>query len=75
MTKAQEMTIVRGIATQCMETPLPEQWTEVVSGQRVCVFAHGVADGRAVSVTTGAWGAWTVCIACCVRITTCWCTG
>ncbi|KAG2435195.1 hypothetical protein HXX76_007278 [Chlamydomonas incerta] len=29
MTKAQEMTIVRGIATQCMETPLPEQWTEV----------------------------------------------
>ncbi|GIL66175.1 hypothetical protein Vafri_19780 [Volvox africanus] len=29
MTKAQEMTIVRGIATQCMEQPLEEQWTEV----------------------------------------------
>ncbi|KXZ48550.1 hypothetical protein GPECTOR_27g721 [Gonium pectorale] len=29
MTKTQEMTIVRGIATQCMEQPLPEQWTEV----------------------------------------------
>ncbi|EFJ46435.1 hypothetical protein VOLCADRAFT_93224 [Volvox carteri f. nagariensis] len=29
MTKAQEMTIVRGIATQCMKDPLEEQWTEV----------------------------------------------
>ncbi|KAG2432440.1 hypothetical protein HXX76_008786 [Chlamydomonas incerta] len=29
MTKTQEMTIVRGIATQCMESPLPEQWIEV----------------------------------------------
>ncbi|KAG2487156.1 hypothetical protein HYH03_014268 [Edaphochlamys debaryana] len=29
MTKTQEMTIVRGIAHQCMETPLPEQWIEV----------------------------------------------
>lgn len=36
MTKAQEMTIVRGIATQCCEQPLPEQWIEIV-GARVCM--------------------------------------
>ncbi len=46
MAKTQEMTIVRGIASQCCEHPLPEQWIEIVSvgmrGQRAGCMAMQV---------------------------------